>query len=180
MILSQSDFEQTLKNGKRYTVFLPDGGNYRGEWLDNLRHGCCVNLTFKSLSQGFAGGGCMIYKNGEMYDGGWVQDRREGVGAFYGVRNGKQCLVYTGEWKQDQPSVIAHVLNQEGLLSSRDTECSMGIIVAVMKDNGKTVTYTTVEHRLRLLLGKREGFGKLMMDKSEVPIYEGEWSDNVR
>ena len=51
------------------------------------------------------GNGCMVYSNGDRYFGGWVEDVREGVGAFYHCTSDEYRLVYSGEWKGDEPSV---------------------------------------------------------------------------
>jgi hypothetical protein len=48
----------------------------------------------------------MNYPNGEVYNGQWVDDKREGAGKFNikfkGIINYKDGTKYEGEWKNDQ------------------------------------------------------------------------------
>lgn len=50
--------------------------------------------------------GVMKYNNGEVYDGRWIEDKREGKGNFSlksaGVMNYEDGTKYDGEWKNDQ------------------------------------------------------------------------------
>jgi len=52
----------------------------------------------------------MTYPNGEVYDGQWVDDKREGKGNFIvniqGVINSEDGTKYEGEWKNDKKQEV--------------------------------------------------------------------------
>lgn len=81
----------------------------------------------------------MVYANGDTYEGGWANDMREGIGAFYCISKGRNTLVYTGEWSRDKPSVETRIQTCQ-IKMFRAMVCSMGIINVAMKGNGLMVS----------------------------------------
>ncbi len=65
-----------------------DGGIYEGEGtlFTKKRHGK----------------GKMVYANGEVYEGQWVEDQRCGKGELYKPKSWGRLYTYTGEWKDDE------------------------------------------------------------------------------
>nr|XP_033813158.1 MORN repeat-containing protein 3 isoform X2 [Geotrypetes seraphini] len=77
------------KTGLRHTVYFVNGDQYKGEWLDNLKHGK----------------GTQIWRhNGAVYDGDWKFDKRNGFGTYsiLNVVTGKYKKAYSGWWKNDK------------------------------------------------------------------------------
>lgn len=77
------------KNGLRHTVYLVNGDNYTGDWLNNKKHG-------KGAQKWAA--------TGELYEGDWKCGRRNGFGAL-SILDPKTDLyrrVYSGGWKNDK------------------------------------------------------------------------------
>ena len=89
------------KNGHRPTIHLPSGKKYKGEWSANKMHGArplpprrgirfanAHRLTSRfprhhlapHPSSTHAGRGEMTYVNGDVYEGDWVENAREGHG----------------------------------------------------------------------------------------------------
>eukprot|EP01017_Pseudomicrothorax_dubius_P023353 TRINITY_DN2499_c0_g2_i1.p1 TRINITY_DN2499_c0_g2~~TRINITY_DN2499_c0_g2_i1.p1 ORF type:complete len:442 (-),score=69.86 TRINITY_DN2499_c0_g2_i1:95-1420(-) len=75
---------QRQSPGRSYMISesYEDGSRYEGEKVGNLKQGR----------------GKFYYSNGEMYDGDWDKDRREGHGTLWGANGSKR---YEGEWKGD-------------------------------------------------------------------------------
>ena len=67
---------------------------YDGEWKNGVR-GIGGRVVDDDLLEGK---GIMIYKNGDKYDGDWVNGKREGKGIMTYSNGGK----YDGEWKNDK------------------------------------------------------------------------------
>ena len=71
-----------IKGKEMENIFYENGEYYIGQWLNNHKHGK----------------GIIYYKNGNiMYDGEYVNDKREGNGKYI-YENGEY---YIGEWKND-------------------------------------------------------------------------------
>lgn len=88
---TQLQYDMSLKQGDHSTVFWPAkdgvGTNYRGEWLNDRKHGY----------------GVQTYKGGFMkYEGQWVNGKREGEGVFWVIEGKKMRKSYIGLWKDDQ------------------------------------------------------------------------------
>uniref|UniRef100_A0A0K6S9H0 MORN repeat-containing protein 3 n=1 Tax=Chromera velia CCMP2878 TaxID=1169474 RepID=A0A0K6S9H0_9ALVE len=62
--------------------------SYKGEWLNNCKHGY----------------GVQTYKNGAIYEGQWYNGKREGQGALWLKIPGKKQWrkAYTGTWRNDK------------------------------------------------------------------------------
>jgi hypothetical protein len=78
----------TKKNGLRANIFLNANESYRGEWLNDRRHGHGVLIDHRHQS---------------MYEGEFVHDRRHGHGRLT-VRDadGSMRRAYVGQWYNDQ------------------------------------------------------------------------------
>lgn len=86
---TQLQYDMSLKQGDHSTVFWPssDGSNYRGEWLNDRKHGY----------------GVQIYKGGSAkYEGQYLNGKREGEGVFWIIDGKKMRKSYIGLWKSDQ------------------------------------------------------------------------------
>jgi len=69
-------------------IFIyPNGDIYKGEWLDNMRHGEGT-ITYEGSAA----------RRGDIYDGTWKENMRHGKG-IYSWSNGD---VYEGQWKSDR------------------------------------------------------------------------------
>lgn len=77
------------RTGLLHTVYAVNGDEYRGEWLNDKRHG-----------RGF-----MKYsKTGGLYEGEWKNDLKDGYGTYSlpTGKDGKMRKVYAGWWKNDK------------------------------------------------------------------------------
>ena len=83
-------FGQELVHGKthlRGRAFYTNGNSYTGSFYDtNIAYGCAFTRQ---------GVGCMIYANGDKYNGGWVDGCKDGHGKYI-YANGD---IYEGQWK---------------------------------------------------------------------------------
>ncbi|KAM4029621.1 MORN repeat-containing protein 3-like [Anomaloglossus baeobatrachus] len=74
-----------LKN----TIYFKNGDSYRGEWMDDRRHGI----------------GTYIYKTPQgIYQGDWIHGKRSGYGTYDGKLPGSATYirVYAGNWRNDR------------------------------------------------------------------------------
>ena len=79
-------YEGDCKKGKASGKGKAEGTDqYIGEFKDGLPHGK----------------GTYRWKNGDFYEGNWMNGRREGSGGMSYKRNGKADSVVTGFWKKD-------------------------------------------------------------------------------
>eukprot|EP00164_Ancoracysta_twista_P002305 GFYU01003048.1.p1 GENE.GFYU01003048.1~~GFYU01003048.1.p1 ORF type:complete len:431 (-),score=133.05 GFYU01003048.1:214-1362(-) len=73
---------KAMREGQRSKIFGPKG-DYKGFWHKDAKHG----------------DGTFTYKDGSKYEGGFVNGRREGAGAFWKMRNGRLHIQFKGQWK---------------------------------------------------------------------------------
>ena len=108
---------QANKNGPRPTVYWTSGEQYKGEWLNNLKHGV----------------GVMIYKNSDKYEGEWAEDVRYGLGIYWIFHEGRFKVRYNGSWQGDLP-------HGEGVLFADNGDVYQGEFVSGMRHGrGKQV-----------------------------------------
>lgn len=93
-----------------------DGTEYRGEWLNDQRHGQ----------------GNSVYPNGDRYEGGWVEGKRRGLGTVSYSDGG----TYHGEFQED----AAHV-SEEQLLPPHGVKDALNVylkrVTRVTKSSSK-------------------------------------------
>ncbi|XP_073406612.1 MORN repeat-containing protein 3-like [Dendrobates tinctorius] len=77
------------KSGLRSTVYSVNGDEYKGEWMNNMKHGK---------------GACIYKEANAIYQGDWIRGKRSGFGT-YSVKSpstGEYIRVYAGNWKNDK------------------------------------------------------------------------------
>lgn len=97
------------KEDKRhgYGVFVSSatGSVYEGSWLNGLQDamggGGHNKQSYRGTDDDDGSCGCMYYKNGNIYKGGFSKGMKEGSGKFFYASSGK---LYDGEWNEDQAS----------------------------------------------------------------------------
>jgi len=126
---------KSLKNGQHHTVFGTDGTSYRGEWANDAREGL----------------GVFTFKNGDFYEGYWVDGQRSGKGNMWVwvPGEGRHRLLYTGDWLEDERHGFGVYYNKVGERYDGDWEG-----------------------------GVRHGLGKQVYEDGSV--YEGEWAGDMR
>ena len=76
------------KNGLYANIFVNDSHSYRGEWLNDQKHGY---------------GKLINHKNGSFYEGEFVRNRKHGQGRLtIRLQNGTMQRYYVGQWEDDQ------------------------------------------------------------------------------
>ncbi|CAN0532413.1 unnamed protein product, partial [Ectocarpus sp. 8 AP-2014] len=84
-LVYEGSWQKSKRHGRgeqRYGVGTKEVSSYAGEWEANCRHGH----------------GTMTYASGNVYEGEWVEDHKEGMGVMNWVERRER---YTGNWKQD-------------------------------------------------------------------------------
>lgn len=91
------DTKNGKANGKGTGIWESSGGTYKGDWIDNKRHGY----------------GVYIWKDGVRYEGDFRGDKREGKGSYFWTSGER----YVGQWKDNKR-------NGEGILYDKDGNIS--------------------------------------------------------
>lgn len=114
------------------------------------------------------GEGVMTYYNGDVYEGGWANNRRDGQGKLRGA-NGE---VWVGAWERDELHGYGKINYANGALfkgmfvhNKRHGEGVMGFA------NGDEYYGNFTEDKI-------DGVGTMRYKNGDV--YEGEWHDGVR
>jgi hypothetical protein len=86
---------------KAYVIRLANLDFYKGEWVNNLRHGQGMTMSLNGEKyMGYYkndkrhGHGRCIYASGDVYEGGWEEDKRSGTGSLHCMNGFK----YSGTW----------------------------------------------------------------------------------
>lgn len=88
---SVTTIPRAWREGARHTVYDTHGGQYTGQWLNDLKHGR----------------GVQVWQSGDRYEGDWEEDMRQGQGTFWDCVEGELQLQYSGGWLRDQRHVSA-------------------------------------------------------------------------
>ena len=136
------------------TMKYVNGGEYKGEWKDDIVHGK---------------GTRMKYANGNVYKGEFVDGKRCGTGTMKYVNGGE----YKGEWKDDikhgkgtrMKYANGNVYKGEFVDGKR---CGTGMMKYV---NGH-------EYEGEFKDGHKNGKGTITMSTGD--IYDGQWENNLR
>lgn len=147
------------KRGLRHTVYLVNGDQYTGDWLDNKKHGKGTQkwAAAQTLYQGDwkfgkrSGFGSLsifdpktqLYKR--QYSGGWKNDKKHGYGTFYYSED----EYYEGEWFQGDRGGWGRMYYSDGSIYEGEWYGD-----------------------------KREGHGMLRLANDNR--YEGDWKEDVK
>ena len=136
-------------------IVYSNGDEYIGKWNNNLekegkgiikyKNGDYFEGTFVNDKR--EGYGKLIYKNGDKYEGLFKNDYKKGYGVLY-YKNG-DYIYYKGNWSKDN-------FNNEGILKFKNENLYNG----------------------NFYNGKMEGYGKMIYKNGYK--YKGEWKDNKR
>lgn len=153
---------QAKKCGPRKTVFFPDGQKFRGEWLNNLRHGK----------------GKQFYKNGSKYEGDWKEDLRHGLGILWAWDVGCFRVKYSGEWQGDIPHGIGTHYDDHGNVYEGNwvngQRCGLGKMTYETDSADAATDIYEGEWQADL----RHGRGTMTYGQQNV--YEGHWHNDKR
>lgn len=88
LFFGKKSFDHLAKNGLHANVFLNHDQSYRGEWLNNQKHGH----------------GILKHRGNQWYyEGEFVHDRKEGHGRLTCINEqGEWQRIYVGQWKNDR------------------------------------------------------------------------------
>ena len=79
----------------------------------------CIDQKGLSLSFSLSDGkGVFTYKNGDVYNGPWLDGMKHGKGELRAVRGDSYC----GEWARDQPHGLGEMSYASGLLYNGNWE----------------------------------------------------------
>ena len=171
-------FTPTEETG--YATYEYDNGSYEGNLKNGRRHGY----------------GPSRWDNGDVYDGEWVEDKKEGLAVYtakwgkyeglykndarhgWGKETSKEGAVYEGFW--DGSSTCTDVIK------TLDGVVTKGKIVdgkfvpnaAGRAENISTVKYGNGEYEGDMVGSKRHGYGMYRWDSGAW--YEGNWVDDLR
>ncbi|KAM8872483.1 MORN repeat-containing protein 3-like [Synchiropus picturatus] len=171
---------KTWKSGLRHTVFSLNGDEYKGEWLNNKRHGHGTQVWKESggiykgewkfgKRDGF--GTYSIPTAGKAYEkqyfGYWQHGKKHGHGTFY-YSNG---AFYEGNWREDQRSGHGTLYRESYIYEGqwqKDKFHGHGIMLLA---NGNRYEGSWEE-------GEKNGHGKFFYADAGL-VYEGYWLNGV-
>ena len=108
-----------LKSGKG-EMMIPEGEvEHEGDWLNGLKHGE-VEYEGELLNGLKHGDGNMVYSDGSMYYGNWVNDHRQGAGTFYPADDPTYARQQFGYWQEDR--YLGPVRPRGLVLTDHDTD----------------------------------------------------------
>lgn len=129
-------YEGDCKKGKANGKGKAEGTDqYIGEFKDGLPHG-------KGLYR---------WKNGDLYEGSWINGKKEGPGGMSYKRSGKPDSVVTGFWKKDayagkneKPYIIHHRTNHFSLIEVKKNKSGIenNITIELGSTSGGTKSIT--------------------------------------
>ncbi|XP_051540531.1 MORN repeat-containing protein 3 [Myxocyprinus asiaticus] len=174
--------KKAQKCGPHHTVYSVNGDQYKGEWLDNKKHGQGAQLWRKAemvyegdWSCGRRDGyGTLSKLDPEkkeyvmVYAGGWQNDKKEGTGTYFY----SPSAFYKGQWSKDQRSGWGRMQYDNGDKYEgewlKDKHHGLGLLVLA---NGNRYEGTWRD-------GKKNGHGEFFyLDRGQ--LYEGFWVDGV-
>ncbi|XP_076002955.1 MORN repeat-containing protein 3-like [Genypterus blacodes] len=115
---------QTEKSGMRHTIYALNGDHYKGQWLNNKKHGYGTQ-TWKKRGAMYEGWwkcgrphGCGIYSvldpetndYSKQYDGSWKEGKKHGHGRHFYTDSD----VYEGEWSHGERSGVGQMWHSNG------------------------------------------------------------------
>ena len=149
---------KSMKNGQHHTVFGTDGTSYRGEWADDSRHGL----------------GVFTFKNGDFYEGYWVEGQRSGKGNMWVwvPAENRHRLLYTGDWLVDERHGFGVYYNKIGERYDGDWQ------EGVRHGLGKQVYEDGSVYEGEWVNDLRHGQGSLTLPDDNV--YDGQWANDLK
>ena len=96
----------TYFDGKQWVGEFKDGNKWNGSgFLHYYSKGELLKKTYEGEMKGgeYHGHGVLSYEDGAVYDGEWVEGKREGTGAYTYADEGENKRTYVGEWENDVP-----------------------------------------------------------------------------
>lgn len=121
---------------------------YNGEMVDKKRHGK----------------GTCIYHTGEVYEGEWKIDRRDGFGS---LKTSEEKQIYFGDWETD-------VFHGKGVFYNVNAKCADGEVD--IKNIGKLMRYL-VSYDGEFAVGKFEGKGHISFSNGDK--FKGVFSQGI-
>ncbi|XP_065117867.1 MORN repeat-containing protein 3 [Paramisgurnus dabryanus] len=174
--------KKAQKCGLLHTVYSANGDRYRGEWLDNKKHGNGMQVWKKTgiiydgeWSFGKRHGYGVLTKFHReqkeyvrVYAGGWQNDKKEGVGTYFY----SPLAFYEGHWSKDQRAGWGRMQYENGEVYEgewlKDKHDGQGVLLLA---NGNRYEGAWRD-------GKKNGHGKFFyLDRGQ--LYEGLWVDGV-
>lgn len=174
--------KKAQKCGLHHTVYAVNGDQYRGEWLDNKKHGKGMQV-WKQAGITYDGDWRCGKRNGygllamfdpekkeyvRVYAGGWKNDKKEGAGKYFY----SSSAFYEGQWSKDQKAGWGRMEYENGDVYEgewlEDKHHGQGVLFLT---NGNRYVGTWRD-------GKKNGHGKFFyLDRGQ--LYEGFWVDGV-
>ncbi|QED22876.1 MORN repeat-containing protein [Candidatus Deianiraea vastatrix] len=199
----EGNFENDTMHGKG-KLYFPNGSYYDGHWVNGKQEGKGTLLYADDYSfyQGdFANGkrhgkGYYCYPNGGRYEGNFENGEPKGNGQYYVKKDGKEILVYDGEFNGDmnrhgrgiyydqgekryEGDFENDTMHGQGILYYPDGGCYKGDFEnGEPKGNGEYYVNGILVYSGEFNGNmNRHGYGRLYDQNSQV-IYEGEWKDD--
>ncbi|CAG9331540.1 unnamed protein product [Blepharisma stoltei] len=155
--------------------FHDNEGTYYGEWKDNFKHGFGVfewpdrtkyEGRFSRNMRNFVTGK-MYFNNGEIYEGGWVNDKMEGKGTYW-----KGGIIFKGQFIKGLPADV-------GSLEFADGRKYDGNIDNWLPNGNGAMRWPNGDlYEGSFKDGNPDGNGKMVFSNGD--LYVGEWDRGQR
>ena len=160
-----------MKTKTKYGTINYSDGVYTGEYFEN--NVCPDDKIVKKIMR--SGKGTMKYKNGDFYDGNWMDDRKNGKGIMR-YANGD---VYEGEWFVD-------VIFGKGLMRYNNGDVYSGDLYPLNSLNQKSIKEgpngygPSRDNKGKVIYITERSPGNGTMAYANGDFYTGEWINDLR
>ena len=215
LVSYEGQFSRDLRNGEGWIVYK-NGDSYEGNWVDNFQSGYGIfNFTEKPefaenrdfykgefFLDGFSGEGKMVWKNGDIYEGNWLNNTRHGQGVmrykFYGGSlssnfsdNDNQYWKYEGQFVDDLIKgygkmyfyggkiCYGYFVDRNGIVELDYGEITWNDMSKVDKINDESSVEITYNKYIGDIKNFRpNGMGRIIgSDRNGGKVKEGVWED---
>lgn len=148
--------KNVIKDKKTYSFPFVGGATYKGEWLNDVKHGFGT------------------YKNpdGTVYEGDWKNNMKNGRGTIWRKRNKLTVKEYIGEWKDDK-------MEGEGSFYFENEDIYHGKFQnGTLCGRGKYLFKDGSKYEGEFENGLKCGFGTFYSNNGD--IYEGYWLNDKK
>jgi hypothetical protein len=144
-----------IKNGKSDIYIDSNGSNFQGDWENNIR----------------IGNGISTYKNGDVYVGTFIDNKRHGKGKYTSFDKSK----YDGDWKNDKR-------HGKGIMTYEDNSVYEGDWIDNRKNGHGIFYYPNGDmYNGNWQYDKRNGRGTISYyDNDTNYVYDGNWIDDKK
>ena len=145
-----------IRDKKEVKFPFVTGTSYKGDWLDNCKHGFGVEIGL----------------DGNKYEGEWERDMKHGKGTYWRKKGGKFIKQYEGEWEDNLMSGYGvHYLSNGNVYK--------GHWIGGKRNGKGRMEYTNGDiYDGEWFDGLRNGMGTLFVSTGN--IYEGHWIRDMK